>query len=531
MEKYLSIKKDYLKLKSIYDDSKIMKGGRCYNPTSDMHVLLQDHLDLFNVSQTIPQESLTLTTKMIGMATNNTCDMVEVSKRLKGKIILVIDFANIIGQLINEKYGSGYQLKDLDVIYIESLFYKYLKNKLLSDDYLVYIIAKPYKNILIEDIVNALINDKSNKIDMTKRVINNLFVYRTRYYDQINNQIMIISGGIDDFIFWFFCILFHNISILFGKKLEILTFDKQSRYTSKNLKTLFSDIIPSEESIDKYYQKEFTKKAGFVRPNRSDITLIIDQLVPDLYYERCAFYRDEISTKYFNDITLLFNNEIIDNGLVKTTGGTTLSINLMKYYNKSLNRPSLFKGETEKITLFVLLKNYTNLKPEDILSALIFDDSDYENLEKTRRFIEVKKILLLHPLIVVQGEEIIQLIIKFLFYLDILQYFYFGKIEGSYQTDRFKMDFNMLGFVPREHIKRDQDLYDYYEYKIHYVPNTLIDDLNNSISHVVNLEPHLKELNTILDKKAEQTQVSYINPITKEEFVLKIDEEGDVKIT
>lgn len=494
-EEYLRIKNDYLKLKSLF--KKDMDGGTCYNPLNSAESVLKEYLDLFDENIKIEKENLTLPAQMIGMTTNNSCDISGVARRLKDKTILIIDYANIIAELSEQIYGSRNKLTDDQKLLIEAVMFKFLREKLLTNKYLIFIVAKDYNDIRIESIMDAFFHDSSRN-SMLVRALDNLFIYRCRYYDLVNNRVMIVSGGIDDFIFWYFCILFHNLSMIFGSGLEIMTFDKQQRYGKSQEKTLFSDIIPSDKSIDRYVAnlKKF-EGITLTRPDRTKITIFVDRLLPNTNYSKHVYYRDDVMTKYFAQAVVLFSNEIVPTRDTTKTyiSGTVLSDELMEYYNTAIEELITLRGETTVKTLKSIRDNFetlTDSETDKLFESLDIDLDGIIDINTLKSKLESKRNILL-PKLLLDFSMIVPLVIRFLFYLDLLQIIYFGDVEDFYNVDDFKDVFHIP--INQDTIPTDPNFAIYRKYRISINEHDLlVYNYNNGVTIPVDLEPHIKGL-------------------------------------
>ena len=208
---------------------------------------------------------------LIGFGFNINCDMKSLNEKLENgnRKIFIIDFANLVGQLIpilktldddqkSKLEKANIYLNPDQIGEMEKLIENFIKREIKNGAILI-IIAKPYKDVDIRTISRNL----------NGQLENNVYVINTIIKDSDKDEKK-ESSGVDDYIFWIIssaAYSYYHYKIYGDKdsekighwqknsireKFVLITNDKQN-FNEK--KTLFSDIFPethSEKGIPKY---------------------------------------------------------------------------------------------------------------------------------------------------------------------------------------------------------------------------------------------------------------------------------------
>jgi hypothetical protein len=325
---------------------------------------------------------------IIALNINTSCDYNYFNK-YEDKQVVVIDFANIIGQICSiilndEATVRGIAMPNLNTRNInphqQTVYDKFanLLSNIQKDSY-IYIFAKPIFGITIEECMNYYFTNRLGLALPTERIgnliFNNIIVYSTFYFDYTvpgYNSIPIPGGG-DDYLFWLLTVCLYNIVKLLNGDIRLITCDKQRLTPAGNeTKTIFNDIIPTAGRLLSHVPP--INLATFNPPiDIGHIQIGIKKLDLDRFGNMRST-SNMYDINYLNIITDYFRSETINNTAIYNPGEnlymSLINNNLvwqqMTEVRQQLAETLDYSNFEKKNMLFIRLSAFTNPASIDI---------------------------------------------------------------------------------------------------------------------------------------------------------------------
>lgn len=202
-----------------------------------------------NYAMSCPNDESTVLYDVLGLNLGLNVNMDRLYTTLNAKDVYIVDFANVIGQIVLNKYGDIRSLTRDQKEFVKNKMGKFLKNK-VDEGSTVFLVGKTKNGINVNDVINAGLIRKQFD-EMEKILETQIISLSLGYSNAITGEPLKVSGGLDDYLFWIIVIgIFNFMKFKFNKHPVLMTNDKQKIFGSRaDIKSILSDVVPTSANL------------------------------------------------------------------------------------------------------------------------------------------------------------------------------------------------------------------------------------------------------------------------------------------